>query len=374
MEYQYYEFRAIDRPLTSTDKEYIETLSSRVKPTNRKAIFTYSYGDFRGDPLLVLNRCFDAMLYTANWGSHQLAFRYPKSALNLAALQPYLAEGAVEVVTHANTVILNLAVQYEGVSYWIDEDNTWLTQLIPLRQAILNGDYRVLYLTWLAAVEESMTFEGSQEEPPVPPNLKTLDEPLQTFCDWLQLDPDLIAVAAQNSPTHTRPSLSYKKWVKALSEAEKTELLVEMVTGDSDIALQLQSRLQQRFKPTLEQDTATGEPRRSLTELREQADENQAKQQSAEKAKQRAERRDYLLSLKPKKHQLWETVDTLIAQKQTKPYEQAIKHLLDLQGLARLENEEASFQNRVNRIQTNYSSCWGLLSRLRDANLISKKE
>lgn len=374
MEYQYYEFRAIDRPLTDAEKSYIKTLSSRVEPTNRKAIFTYSYGDFRGDPLMVLGRCFDALLYTANWGSHQLAFRYPKSALNLAALQPYCAEGAIEVVTQANAVIVNLEVHYEGVSYWIDEENHWLTQLIPLRQAILNGDYRVLYLTWLAACENSINFDGSDQEPPVPPNLKTLDQPLKTFVDWLQLDADLITVAAQASPIQTKQKPQYQEWIRALSEAEKTELLLEMVTGDSDMALQLKSRLQQRFKLTLEQDTAAAEPQRSLSELRQQADEQQAKRKAAETAIQKSERRDYILSLKPQKRQLWETVDMLIAQKQTKLYEQAIEYLLELQELARSENEEANFQNRVNKIPVNYASCWGLLSRLRDANLIPKKK
>ncbi|MDB9496682.1 hypothetical protein PN441_09690 [Spirulina major CS-329] len=159
-----------------------------------------------------------------------------------------------------------------------------------------------------------------------------------------------------------------------LSEAEKTELLLEMVTGDSDMALQLKSRLQQRFKLTLEQDTAAAEPQRSLSELRQQADEQQAKRKAAETAIQKSERRDYILSLKPQKRQLWETVDMLIAQKQTKLYEQAIEYLLELQELARSENEEANFQNRVNKIPVNYASCWGLLSRLRDANLIPKKK
>jgi len=50
-EYQYYEFLAIDRPLSAEDLAYVRTLSSRVQPTSTQAVFTYSFGDFRGDPL-----------------------------------------------------------------------------------------------------------------------------------------------------------------------------------------------------------------------------------------------------------------------------------------------------------------------------------
>lgn len=46
-EYQYYEFRAIDRPLTETQKSKISALSSRAHVTSHVAFFVYNYGDFR---------------------------------------------------------------------------------------------------------------------------------------------------------------------------------------------------------------------------------------------------------------------------------------------------------------------------------------
>jgi hypothetical protein len=61
-EYQYYEFLAIDRPLTAQQQAVIRQLSSRVQLSSTGAVFTYSYGDFRGQPLDVLAKHFDAML------------------------------------------------------------------------------------------------------------------------------------------------------------------------------------------------------------------------------------------------------------------------------------------------------------------------
>ena len=49
-EYQYYEFRAIDRPLTETQKSKISALSSRARVTSHTASFVYNYGDFKGNP------------------------------------------------------------------------------------------------------------------------------------------------------------------------------------------------------------------------------------------------------------------------------------------------------------------------------------
>jgi hypothetical protein len=88
-EYQYYEFQAIDKRLTDKDKQEIKKLSSRVQPTDTTASFEYSYGDFRGDPYKVLLTYFDAMLYVANWGTHQLMFRFPKGAIPSHIMEQY---------------------------------------------------------------------------------------------------------------------------------------------------------------------------------------------------------------------------------------------------------------------------------------------
>lgn len=54
-EYQFYEFQAIDRPLSPEEREYVQSLSSRVKLTATNAQFLYNYGDFRGEPEKLLD-------------------------------------------------------------------------------------------------------------------------------------------------------------------------------------------------------------------------------------------------------------------------------------------------------------------------------
>ena len=47
--YQFYEFRIIDRPLTTEEQQEIARWSSRAHVTSTGATFVYNYGDFRKD-------------------------------------------------------------------------------------------------------------------------------------------------------------------------------------------------------------------------------------------------------------------------------------------------------------------------------------
>lgn len=47
-EYQYYEFQAIDRPLSEADRAELEKLSSRAQVTSTSFTNEYNYGKFRG--------------------------------------------------------------------------------------------------------------------------------------------------------------------------------------------------------------------------------------------------------------------------------------------------------------------------------------
>ncbi len=372
MEYQYYEFQAIDRPLTKAEREYVQSLSSRVRPTATRAVFTYSYADFRGSPLSVLEKCFDAMLYMANWGSYQLAFRFPKSAVNITALECYCIKHIIEVSTTPKYVIINIEIHEEEGGSWIEENNTWLSALLPLRHAILQGDYRVLYLAWLHAAAVSDYLDDDTQEPTVPNNLQNLNAPLQSFVDWLEMDSDLIAVASQISPMQKELKEPFKDWVNALSDQEKTKLLLEIVTGDSAIASQLQARLRQKFANPPKLPSASDAKRRHFSELRSMADKRFTERQAKEKAAAKAKRRKYLESLKPRQAQLWETIKDLIARKQAQPYAQAIQHLVDLRDLAELEGNSAIFQSRILQMQEEYSNRSGLLRRMREARLLRK--
>src|ERR1700722_5023098 len=96
-EFQYYEFRAIDRQLTPQEMEEVRKLSSRARVSRDRAIFIYSFGDFRGNSDEVLSKYFDVFLYTSNFDTKKLSFRLPTRLLKAQSLCPYEYEYIVEI-------------------------------------------------------------------------------------------------------------------------------------------------------------------------------------------------------------------------------------------------------------------------------------
>ena len=131
-EYQSYEFQALDRALTSGDQSYLRGLSSRAEIAATSARFVYNYGDFRSDPIEVLEQCFDIMLYVANFGVRQLAIRLPKNLVKPAIFAPYCDTECISTSTTKKSTILNIKISMEDYYEWIEEESR-LPNLVGLR-------------------------------------------------------------------------------------------------------------------------------------------------------------------------------------------------------------------------------------------------
>lgn len=88
-EYQYYEFTAVDRPLTTREQSELRSLSTRADITATSFVNTYEWGNFKGDPRKLMERYFDAHLYLTNWGTRELMVRLPKRVLDPAVVADY---------------------------------------------------------------------------------------------------------------------------------------------------------------------------------------------------------------------------------------------------------------------------------------------
>ena len=374
-EYQYYEFQALDRILTKTEQSYIESLSSRVELSPTKAAFTYSYGDFRGNPQDLLEKCFDVMLYMANWGTRQLLFRLPKKLVDATLIKQYCVDDCISVSNTSNYLILDININDEEYQDWIEGEG-WLSNLASLRDELLQGDCRVLYLAWLKAKTrvcddyELSEDESDVLEPPVPANLQKLSDSLQSFVEFFKVDNDLITVAAKASNTTQAEFTSLEALIPTLPEAERNEFLVKVLKNEPLIGVQLAKRLKElsNSQLTLVQDNGN---RRSLLQLIASAkDYSKLRQEQELKAAKEARNRQ-LLALVPKEAKLWEEVFRLIAFKQSKSYDDAIAHLRNLRDLAEHQGQLDKFKLRVQEMQTDYSNRPGLLSRLQKAGLLS---
>lgn len=367
-EYQYYEFQAVDRPLTEEEQQAVARLSSRVDPHPRQAVFVYNWSDFPGDPAEILTRYYDAMLYMANWGSRRLMFRFPKSALDLESVraycQPPIGEDYFSLSTVGEYAILNIEFRDEAGGGWAEGEG-WLPAMIGLRDDILCGDYRTLYLAWLKTLEFEDLLD-SAPEPPLPPGLGKLTPALRSFVEFFEIDEMLIHVAAEASAERKSIADDWLRGALALLPAdERDAFLLRLAQGEPHLSVVLNRRLRE-IAPL----PKTMMPsRRTVGQLLAQADEQREREHRRRAAEAEARRIGELEALARRKAETWAEVEALIERMQAKAYDEAVRLLIKLRDLARHQGEEAAFQQRLNGIYERYNRRSGLLGRLRGVGL-----
>lgn len=287
-EFQYYEFRAVDRPLTKEAQREISGWSSRTIASDTRAVFTYHYGDFPKNARAVVEEYFDAMLYTANWGSTRLILKFPAHLVDVRALGQYSVEG-LDVLKKKDTVMIDIDIHEEdGYDRW-EEDEGQLSSLISLRNDIIAGDYRCLYLIWLKV---------------------SVNEPLLHF------------------------------------------------------------KLEQRLASTT-QPPVHHQRRRTVGEIAEAVAAQHQRSTEKQKKAQEEERMAKFKDLEQRADQLWLRVDTLIAEKNAKSYDQALDILKELKALAIYKDQYLVFKNQVAELQQTYSRLSSLKHKISAAGLLT---
>jgi hypothetical protein len=302
-EYQYYEFRAIDRPLTQKQMDALRNLSTRAEITVTSFTNTYNYGDFRGNPEALVDRYFDAFVYVANWGTHQLMFRIPRDALDLDRVKAYCDGEFLSLTVRPKHVVLDFRSDDELGGEWT-EGEPWMPALVSIRDELIRGDYRALYLGWLASLPmpdwEVGADETEQQEPPVPAGLAKLSAPLRSLAEFLRVDDALIKAAAEGSEGEAAAPPSredLERWVKKLPAAEKNAYLARFLAEDGDVPLR--AELARRFRAASASRGRGASPggharRRTVAELLEaraawaEKKERQAAQRAAREKARRA--------------------------------------------------------------------------------------
>ncbi len=192
-EYLYYEFRAVDRPLAHREIRELRALSTRAEITATSFVNTYEWGDFKGDPKILMEKYFDAFVYTANDCVFQLVLRLPRRALDTKDVSAFCAGESLLIRKTMNFTILEFISEGEGRD-WEDSER-WMDSLIPLRADLMRGDLRALYLGWLFCLQ-NQELSPHATEPPVRAGLAKLTAPLQSLAHFLGIDGELIEAAA----------------------------------------------------------------------------------------------------------------------------------------------------------------------------------
>ncbi|QRK12334.1 hypothetical protein JQX13_21290 [Archangium violaceum] len=376
--YQYYEFKAVDRPLTSAQQAELRKLSSRAKISATRFVNFYNYGDFRGDPDRLMERYFDAFVYVASWGSRELQFRLPRRLFDPALAQPYLREDFVSLRTKGEHVILKFRVDQDDADW--EEGEGWLDELLPLREALLAGDLRALYIGWLAGASGSgdenedmdEEDEGDEElEPPVPPGLGARSEALNALANFLFVPQDVIAASAKANPapfSESVPKQALAQWLSTLPTSEKDSLLLRVIEGSEPL---LGAELLHRFRAAhpREQVAQGSGARRTVGQLRAEAAAHEVEREKSEARRAARARARELAALAARESEVWREVDSLFSTRSPNDHTRGVQLLVDLRDLAQHRGTLADFQRRFADIRDRNARRQGLMRRMNEAGL-----
>jgi hypothetical protein len=296
-------------------------------------------------------------------------------------VEPYLWEYCIELEPVGDCLILDISLDEEEGADWIEGEG-WLSSLSRLRDDLLEGDYRALYLAWLRAAELQDT-DDAELEPPVPPGLSELSPPLTSFVELFGLDENLIQVAAEASPQRQpTPAIPPEEVIARLAPAERDAFLVRLARGEAHLSLTLNRRLQELAgaspRPPACGGTApvdggrgvASAPRRTWGELRVTADRLQREAKRRAAAAVEAKRIQELQAFAPREAETWREVVALIEEKKPASYDKAVALLVKLRDLADYQGRMADFQTQVAGLQERYANRPALRDRLQRARLV----
>lgn len=257
-EYQYYEFRTVNRILTRAEQAEVNTWSSRSNVTPTSAIFIYNYGDFKQNPERCLLGYFEMMLYLANFGCKRLMFRFPAALVDLKALQAYTWEDdlcTIKIYQSEQYVVVDInETMEEGYDGWLEGEGI-LETLGPLWTDITQGNYACLYLIRAQFIARYQTFldinEGALDddpisitEAPIPFGLQQTSAALSAFLSFWDIEDDIVAAAIPKSAAlKEAPPVDLEKQLQKLSTTEKDGFLVSLLREEPHVRAALVKRL-----------------------------------------------------------------------------------------------------------------------------------
>jgi hypothetical protein len=321
-----------------------------------------------------MSEYFDAMVYISNWGSRCLIFRLPPELMDMKLLGLFSVSEEIDrrMTRDKKHLLLEFDFQDEDQGDWVEGEG-WLDDLIGLREELIRGDLRVVYLAWLKAAATAFLIgdiDADTLEPIIPEGLKDLSPAQKSLVQYLEIDEAMIAVAAQNSePRQKKETL--ENYIDTLPRLEQLDYLSRLSRGENHLSVLLNRRL-------LELSGQKSEPGyngkktapRTISALIKASNVWQEEKKKEDQHKAKRARQQELEALAPKENGVWGDVDSFIKQKNAVAYKNAVNLLMELWDLAEYQGDLKQFKGKLKEITENYSNRPALIRQMKDAKLI----
>ena len=370
-EYQYYEFVAVDGPISDEGMRYAQGCSSRAQVSRHRWQNTYHFGDFHGSAETLLKH-YDAHFYIANWGSVRLGLAFPEGCLSPVALRPYLRKGKQYEITLTAQQVENRWIVWwerneEGGWGWTEGEGI-IDQLLGIREELMCGDYRALFLGWLADFDPEEwqdPKESSAVIPPIPMGLDNLSPPLSALIGHFPVDCDALSVACVLSQSARRDRIPIASVIEELPESEMRQLLQRVAQGDG---ARVMSELNRLTYPVAEAPATPGmtctEFAARILDVRKARLEREAQAAEAKRQCEQEARRQHLAAVMKRADTIWAGLDSLMDQKIASAYDQAAAQLNELHDAHEQAGGNSRFQERLRAFRERYARRPAMMRRI----------
>lgn len=382
-EYQRYEFMTVDKPLTPQQLDAVNDLSSHIEASSTHAFIEYNWGDFKHDPIKVLYKFFDGFLYWANWGSPQFALRFPHGALPGDLIENYDFDEFVTFTQHRDYDILDIQFgEWEPLDEWVDYE---LGSMIGVRDELMDGDLRPLYLAWLACqstiegfddgeddyIEDEEEEEGEDDElrgvMPVPPGMGELTAAQQSLAELLRLPEELLFSAAQYSSS-AKPTANddFVAWVELLPQERRKDYLVRLARNEPGLSRLLVKELRELGRGETNATPLEEGKRVTYATLVAESKGIREKRERERREQERQARLRHLQDLHDHLDTYWQQVEKAAARGNASGYDEAVGLLVELREVASHFKETPQFQTRFRSWVQSHMRRPALLRRLHE--------
>ena len=375
-EYQFVAFRAVDKPVSEENLEYMRRQSSRAEIMGWSFENEYHYGDFGGDALEMLHRGYDIHLHYANYGTRTLLIRFPQGLPDENAAKPYFGKDSLQFKKDKQGPGGTLCIEpnYEPG----DLDELWeidhiLNRLVPLRAEILEGDLRPLYLAHLAMSCDAYHDPEETKEPPIPAGLEKLSAAQRALAELYELSDALITAAAKDIPPIT-PQTDFQnqhaEWLRGQSPATKDAWLGQLMSDSHstvrvDILAAFRNSQNLAVWPTVRRD-------RTLAELQAAADEVQQEMERKSTEKAARQRTKRLADMTADPDPTLREIEDLMKQRTRETYIQIAKLLADLRESLADTPRSGLAEQQAQKLRKNFPTLRLLVTELRREGFLPK--
>ncbi|CAN7622514.1 hypothetical protein LJR289_004617 [Pseudoduganella sp. LjRoot289] len=381
-EYQYYEFAAVDQPLSKQQQAELRALSSRATISASGFHNEYHWGDLKGDPLDWMKQYFDAHVYSANWASCRFMLRLPKKAFDKSVVAAFTGD-AFSATATAQHWILDWSFDDDsgelGRFYTQEDGPGWLARLLPLRDELLRGDTRPLYLGWLARLC-GCELDDEDEEPPLPAGLRQLSQAQAALAEFLELDPDLLAVAAAASadlPASRDIERSAKDWAEQMPVAELRAAMAQLVAGQGRDVERIMRARHMAWQSSQTSMGGSAAPARTVAQIEEgrgAAEQlrlaREREQEAARLARQQAEHAKHLAKVALRADAIWCEIDQTLKDGNGAAYGKAFTAVSELAQALETAGRRDEFRRGLVRLLSTHGGRPAWVARLAKAGLM----